>query len=251
LGLGALALGAFPTSPSTESLGLGAFLAPNPPGLFGGILSERYRRRAQWEERFKHWERSESDAETQRIERARNMVQRALTQNDWLQAGGVRLEPQGSFTNRTNTRLEADIDLRAQHPHMKVEYDQNVHAQSADQHYGYSYTGGTLQALVSAMRSEIESDLVRKFGRAKVNVGKKAIRVNGLEGSRAEVDVVPALTFQSIKWLPNTQTYSQTTGVAILSTDGTLPSLSRTTIPIQIGSLAATTQRGRQREIWT
>jgi hypothetical protein len=75
---------------------------------------DAYRRRQEWNDRFAHWEKSESDSETQRIERARDMVMAAIAQNDWLRSQRIFLAPQGSFTNRTNTRLEADIDLRVQ-----------------------------------------------------------------------------------------------------------------------------------------
>jgi hypothetical protein len=113
-----------PPSPGVSAL-FGA-LAPSPFQPSGStlvdLLSESYRRRSEWSDRFAYWERSESDAETQRIERARNMVQQALSKNGWLNSEGARIVPQGSFTNRTNTRLDADIDLRVQHPTIKIEY---------------------------------------------------------------------------------------------------------------------------------
>lgn len=106
-------------SPSPLSNPLTGYAASD---LFGP-LSEPYRRRSEWNDRFAHWERSESNAETQRIERARNTVQQALGKNRWLNSeGATRIVPQGSFTNRTNTRLDADIDLRVQHPSIKIEY---------------------------------------------------------------------------------------------------------------------------------
>jgi hypothetical protein len=119
-----------PTAPTLFGNGGSRLFGSSTPGL-GGILSERSRRRYEWEQRFDHWEESESDAETQRIERARNMVQQALSQNQWLHDHGVTIVRQGSFWNRTNARLDTDIDLRAQHPYIRIEYAAGVNAEAA------------------------------------------------------------------------------------------------------------------------
>jgi len=215
-------------SPSVSSL-LGS-LAPSPllpngsavSDLFGlGLLSESYRRRSEWNERFAHWERSESDAETQRIERARGMVQQALSKNLWVNSEGARIVPQGSFTNRTNTRLDADIDLRVQHPTIKIEYAHGVDVATAYQQGGYYDTGFSYPYTSGRMRTEITSQLVAAFGASAVDdSGNKAIRVKGLECSRSEVDVVPCFTLHHIM---GQTILSRTTvqGTAILSRDGT------------------------------
>src|SRR5690242_18746102 len=95
-------------------------------GPLASLLMQGYRQRQEWNERFEHWERRESGSETERIERARDMVRDALSESAWLSAQGTRIVPQGSFTNRTNTRNEADIDLRVQHPMIKVDYAPGV-----------------------------------------------------------------------------------------------------------------------------
>ncbi len=190
--------------------------------LFGlGPLDESYRRRSEWNDRFTHWERSESDAETQRIERARNMVQQALGKNRWLNTERARIVPQGSFTNRTNTRLDADIDLRVQHPMLKIEYGPGVHAGIAWQQGGYYDTGVSYGYASDRMRAEIRSELIAAFGALAIDdTGNKAIRVKGLDGSRSEVDVVPCFTLHHITGqalLGQTPTL----GAAILSKDKT------------------------------
>jgi hypothetical protein len=186
-----------------------------------GLLDESYRRRSEWNDRFAHWERSESNAETQRIERARDMVQQALGRNRWLNSEGTRIVPQGSFTNRTNTRLEADIDLRVQHPMLKIEYGPGVHAATAWQQGGYYSAGVSFGYASDRMRAEIISELVTAFGASAVDDnGSKAIRVKGLEGSRSEVDVVPCFTLHHVT---GQTLLGQTTvvGTAILSKDQT------------------------------
>lgn len=215
------------TQPSPGVSALFGSLAPSPfqpsgsavSDLFG-LLSEPYRRRNEWNDRFAHWERSESDAETQRIERARSMVQQALGKNFWLNSESARIIPQGSFTNRTNTRLDADIDLRVQHPTIKIEYGYGVDVATAYQQGGYYSTGFSYAYTSDRMRAEIRSELVAAFGASAVDdSGNKAIRVKGLEDSRSEVDVVPCFTLHHIMG----QTILSRTvvkGTAILSKDG-------------------------------
>ncbi|CAN7344110.1 hypothetical protein LJR231_001953 [Phyllobacterium sp. LjRoot231] len=224
-----------PTSNTTQSeglLGLGSLISPTPVSPFAaaldikgggllGLLSDQYRIRSEWNERFSHWERSESTSETQRIERARNMVHNVLTKNTWLSSQRVSLVPQGSFTNRTNTRLEADIDLRVQHPAIKIEYLNGIDPQAAWRDGGYVALEPTFGELSTQMRTEIIADLIRIFGADKVNAdGNKAIRVSGLDGSRAEVDVVPAFRLHRITGNSLIGGVTGIEGVAILSRDG-------------------------------
>ena len=93
-------------SPGVSAL-FGALSPSFQPGGFDLItfLNESYRRRSEWNDRFAHWERSESNAETQRIERARNMVQQALGKNRWLGLQFKRVV-------RIVKRLRADMSER-------------------------------------------------------------------------------------------------------------------------------------------
>lgn len=221
----AAALLGSPTPPVPRPLGLGAAILgvaePRvPAGLLGSLFSEQYRPRNRWEARFTHWERSESTSETQQIERARDMVRDALLQNQWLRSQGVTLAPQGSFTNRTNRRNQADIDLRVQHPHIKIDYAPDVNSEAAWIAGGYGSIASPLEYLFPVMRSEIETELVRRFGRLNVEPGSKAIRVKGLAGSRSEVDVVPAATYHRIANSLTGGSLVTVQGIAILSTDG-------------------------------
>lgn len=185
-------------------------------------IAESIRRRGSWNDRFSHWERAESTTETQKIERARNMVQEALARNEWLNREGCRLVQQGSFTNRTNTRGESDIDLRVQHPGRVIQYGQGVNMGLAYQAGAYSNTGRSFQAILGEMRKHIVADLVNSFGRGAIDSsGKRAIRVNGLDGSRAEVDVVPAFTLHFITAGPSfMQPFVTTEGVGLLNPPG-------------------------------
>src|SRR3546814_569427 len=104
-------------------------------------LNESVRRRSSGNDRFTHWEKAESTTETIAIERGRSTVQGILEANQSLRSEGVRFGPQGSFTNRTNVRNEADIDLRVQHPLLRIEHDAGDDPASASISYGYSEAG--------------------------------------------------------------------------------------------------------------
>lgn len=209
--------------PLPSAAGLASLLgiqATPPANTLAAIVEGSIRRRSEWNDRFAHWERSESGSETRRIERARDMVQQALSRNTWLESQGVRLAQQGSFTNRTNTRLESDIDLRVQHPDLKVTYAYGVDEATAK--LSYIDVDRTYGDTRDRMRQEILSSLTAAFGPDSVDGGgSKAIRVNGLEGSRSEVDVVPCFTLHHVTSASLLGGAAKYEGAAIFSRDNT------------------------------
>ncbi len=196
--------------------------APRPPGLLG--LSQEYRRRGEWNERFAHWERPESGSEADRMTRARDMVRDALQISRALTLEGARLVEQGSYTNRTNTRNDADIDLRVEHPGLRVDTDNSVEDYwSASSALGYAVPAGArwLSDIDRDMRDTIERLLVASFGRLSVDAtGNKAIRVRGVDGSRGDVDVVPGFTLHQISYGSLLTGYTTIVGFAIHGRDG-------------------------------
>lgn len=189
--------------------------------FFDTTATESVRRRASWNDRFSHWEKAESTTETTAIERGRTMVEGILSQNAWLAYEGVRIAPQGSFTNRTNVRNEADIDLRVQHPSLRIECDYGVDRSVVMNAFNYGDTGRTFMQIAAEMRYCISADLKASLGRSNVDdSGKKAIRVKGVTGSRGEVDVVPCFTLHHVYVPAGQWTYERVQGIAILGTDG-------------------------------
>jgi hypothetical protein len=79
----------------------------------------------------------------------------------------------------------------------------------------------TEQQVFDAMRGELIRTLANRFGAKNFDTqGKKALRVKGITGSRAEVDVVPSINYHFVRWLPQLNRYDTVAGVAILSADG-------------------------------
>lgn len=171
-----------------------------------------YRSRAQWNERFIFWQRPESVSEQATIERAERMVRQAMAKR--LESNQVRLAQQGSYLNRTNVRADADIDLRIEHQIMKVDYGPAVLVPYANAAHGLSSTTYSLIDSMMALRSAVYFDLTAYFGQAAVDSGDKAIKISGLTGSRAEVDVVPSCRYLRIDWVGDR--YVSNEGIAIL-----------------------------------
>lgn len=204
--------------------GLAALFRPevqgNVLGDLAAALSARSRTRAHWNARFIHWEKPASVTEAGTIERARSLVAAAVGGNSWLGAEQVRIEGQGSYFNNTNVRTEADIDLRIVHPNLKVDFADNVEIGCARTVLGFGDAALTYEQIFTGLRTNLARELRLAFGASNIKFGKKAIRIAGITGSRAEVDVVPAVRYQWIVWLPQHSRYETLEGIAILATDG-------------------------------
>jgi hypothetical protein len=195
----------------------------NRPGAVSEALAKAIaavRTRSSWNDRLDHWERPPSESEEAQIQRAAAMVRNALSGSAWLAAESVTIEPQGSYHNNTNVRQEADMDLRAMHPSLKVEYGPGVIAENADASAGLVTLPRALSSIAGDMRAEMSRSLIGAFGTSNVAVGTKAIRVDKRVGSRADVDIVPAFGYRWITWNSALRLYDVAEGVAILGTDG-------------------------------
>jgi hypothetical protein len=189
--------------------------------LISQLLAEGPRTRSSWNARFEHWERPPSDTEEAQINRAASMVRTALVGNAWLQAENVTIAPQGSYFNNTNVRLESDMDLRAVHPLIRIEYHQGVLVECAQRVHQIPQSGRYFTDVVADMRREVAVAMGAKFGAANIDAsGNKAIRIKKLPGSRADVDVVPVFKYLWIWWNERTSQYCKNEGVTILSKNG-------------------------------
>lgn len=158
----------------------------------------RARTRSSWNDRLTHWERPPSDNEEAQIQRAADAARTLVTASPILTGERVTIMPQGSYFNNTNVRLEADMDLRVQLPDVYIDYDSDVDPIAAYQAEGYRDTGRTYQEIATLVRNELARACRAKFGANRVSVGGKAVSVDGLSGSHADVDLVPALRLHCI-----------------------------------------------------
>lgn len=151
-----------------------------------------------WEPVLARWERAASTTEDEHIKRAARMVREAIADNAWLTSENVTVEPQGSYHNNTNVRLEADMDLRVVLPLVQVEPDPQLKAANDHARSSYSLTGRSGADVANELRRHVGLALATKFGKRNVDPGKKAFRVSAVPGSRADIDIVPALTLDYI-----------------------------------------------------
>jgi hypothetical protein len=178
------------------------------------------RTRQSWSERLEHWERPASDSEEAIIERAARMVRNVMSRNTWSVGERIQIEPQGSYYNNTNVRRESDIDLRATHPDIFIQYAPNVVPECAHYVLGYGSSGKAFVDTAARLRREIADELGREFGILNIDTsGKKAIKVKAVPGSRAPVDVVPCFRLHYVFWDANAQQYWTVQGIAILDRD--------------------------------
>lgn len=177
------------------------------------------RKRSSWNERLTHWERPASDSEEAKIQRAANVASQVVNGNAYLMSLGVTIRPQGSYFNNTNVRLESDMDLRVQIPEILVKCADNVDFSRAYQFGRYIDTGRPVVDVANDIRNALAADCRARFGEAQVTLGKKAVTVDGFSGSRADVDLVPALRFH---WITNDGRggFNTTEGVVIVGKDG-------------------------------
>jgi hypothetical protein len=173
------------------------------------------RTRSSWNSWLESAEKPASDHEEAKIMRAATLVTDIVNSNTWMLLQGVSVQPQGSYFNNTNVRLEADMDLRMEVPHIKVEYMPGV--TPAETSHIMTYTDGprSYAEINSDLRRSLETDLVERFGRLSVDAsGQKAIKVHGLDGSRADCDLVP--TFALNVFMKGLYAPYMVRGVAIL-----------------------------------
>lgn len=175
------------------------------------------RSRAEWNAWLEHRQKPASPTEEQMLERARRYVIDAIQRSEGLVARGVRVEPQGSYFNNTNGRTLADVDLRVVDPGIYIEYALGVVPAEAYQAFGYYPTGVTNSQRLQWLRAELLTALSDKIKKG-VGPGKKAIKIEGITGSRADVDVVPCMNYHGI--INVAGQYRVLPGIILLSTGG-------------------------------
>lgn len=177
------------------------------------------RSRTSWNDRLWHWERPPSDHEEGKIARAAGIATGIVKANSRLTALGAQIQPQGSYYNNTNVRLEADMDLRVQLPTLMVRYAAGVSSAQADDALGYVLAGNSMPDTAREVRDQLAADCRRAFGENNVTVGNKAVSVGGLDGSHADVDLVPAFHLRYVM-ADGVGGYGALNGVGIIAIDG-------------------------------
>jgi hypothetical protein len=136
-----------------------------------------------WEDRFRSWAQSPSQAETNRCDNAVGMVRRAIAASDKLKNRNIKVFAQGSYRNRTNVRHESDVDVGIVCLDTFFEnYPEGTTRQ----------TFGNVPAtyLYSQFKNEVGEALLDYFGASAVTRGNKAFDVKETS-YHVEADVAP------------------------------------------------------------
>lgn len=143
-----------------------------------------------WEATFREWAKPPGITEQQKSDNAEKAIRAAIKDNTELSRRDIVVFPQGSYRNNTNVRQDSDVDICVLCKdvfYYDLPKDNSVTKQAADiSESNYEY---------STFKNEVESALVRKFGRNMVKRGNKAFDVNE-NTYRVDADVVACFGYR-------------------------------------------------------
>jgi hypothetical protein len=143
------------------------------------------------EDQLTSWTKPPSDSEHTKLENSERMVKDAISSDEKLKQKSTETFGQGSYANKTNVRLNSDIDINVRYtggfyfdlPPDTEEKDVGIDSLPPS---GYSY---------SEFKDDVENALVNKFGRSAVKRKDKCITIKG-NSYRIETDVIPTWNFR-------------------------------------------------------
>lgn len=141
--------------------------------------------RDDWSTRFDRWAQGPTTTETEKCENAERMVRAAIASYDGLRGRSIKVFAQGSYPNRTNVRLDSDVDICVLCRDTFYPDYQLIPGASkstfgfADATYGFD-----------ELKRDVEAALVAKFGRKAITPGDKAFDIKE-NTYRVAADVVP------------------------------------------------------------
>lgn len=138
-----------------------------------------------WETVFQAWTKPSGDTECEKQDNAERMIRAAIDEYEPLAKRDIKVISQGSYRNNTNVRQESDVDIC-------VCCMNAFYADYAFADYGAAEAGNANSDYTyGQLKSDVESALVKKFGRNGVTRGNKAFDVHP-NTYRVDADVVAA-----------------------------------------------------------
>lgn len=161
------------------------------------------------EEQLTEMAKPASDSEETRMNNATKMVKDALASNGIIADREFEVFAQGSYANNTNIRNNSDIDINVCYTGAFY-YD--IPPGKVKEEYGFT---GNVPYTFKQFKNDIETILVKKFGRDQVVRKNKCIHIKG-NTYRTDIDVVPTWEYRRYR----DSRYSYVTGVKLFSDDG-------------------------------
>lgn len=151
-----------------------------------GVISIKSGRSIEdWDRTFNRWAQGPSQSEQEKCDNAVRMVFDAIGAHQGLRNRDIKVFAQGSYRNRTNVRLDSDVDvcvLCMDTFFPDYDFVPNVNSSTlgfADATYSFD-----------ELKRDVEAALVAKFGRQAVTRGDKAFDIKE-NTYRVAADVVP------------------------------------------------------------
>ena len=149
-----------------------------------------------WEATLRSWVKPSSDYEESKRDTTEKEVRAALAASSRLSQIAYKVYAKGSYANRTNVRLDYDVDIAVECTDfyywdaIGAAADVKKMAEASIQPYGKSYGPDDF-------KNDVEGALVNHFGRTAVTRGNLAMRVRERK-TTLPADVVPCFAYQYI-----------------------------------------------------
>jgi hypothetical protein len=141
-----------------------------------------------WESTFRSWGQAPSQTEREKCGNAETAIRKAIAASSPLAARSINVFTQGSYANRTNVRLESDVDICVLCSDVFY-YD----LPTGVIREAYGITPGSYE--YAQFKNEVGAALSGYFGYSAVTRGEKAFDVH--ENSyRVDADVVPVFEYR-------------------------------------------------------
>lgn len=141
-----------------------------------------------WEDTFRSWASPPSQSEQDKCDNAERAIGKPVAASATFQRRGVSVYTQGSYRNRTNVRLESDVDIGTL-CEATFYYDLPTGATTQ----GFGITPATYS--YSQYKQDVEQALVDYLGRSAVVRGNKAFDVHE-NTYRVDADVVACFPYR-------------------------------------------------------
>src|SRR5437762_1580488 len=136
------------------------------------------------ETRFAAWAKGPGKTEEEKCDNAVTAIKKAIADDPDLSKRRVSVFAQGSYRNRTNIRAESDVDVC-------VRCDEVFFADYPEGTSNETFGNQDADYKYSQFKNDLESALVRHFGRTSVTRGNKAFDIHE-NTYRVDADVVSA-----------------------------------------------------------
>lgn len=150
-----------------------------------------------WEATLRRWVKPSSDAEEARRDRTEGEIRAALAAYPSLPNASIRVFVQGSYKNRTNVRLDYDVDIAVEYQEGEPAPTVTPRIASTDKQFSAKDLSNEELGLTtvgrfdpSGFKDHVEAAMVDAFGRSKAERSSKCIKIkNG--STTLPADVVP------------------------------------------------------------